>query len=225
MNTVIACLTALLALGTFELGEAAEAKRAGKASQTAQSASGLPNCVNDPAQLSAIDDHRKQNSKNEFKYAKIREALISDSDEELVARLAYAETLAANCPEFQKEVLYPIVRVIQNRIAKRKGDVKSVVFQRDQFASSLNGYDDSKWREFLCPTDPSLWQTALRAARAYLPNGGSMITNMSTEAFNYYLFRHSSKFSPPDWAKKEALGFSNAKKVEGCFKIFRAGFK
>lgn len=185
----------------------------------------LPHCVNDPAELEAIDIHRKQNSKNEFKYTKIREALASDSDEVLVARLAYAETLAANCPEHQRVVLYPIVSVIQNRIAKRKGDVKSVVFQRDQFASSLNGYEGSKWREFLCPTELALWQKAHRAARAHLPNGGSMITNIAPDAFNYYLYQHSSKFSPPDWAKKESLTFSNSKQVEGCLKIFKGTFK
>lgn len=222
MYSLVALLTALLVLSSFEIGDAAESKGVTKA---APSGPGLPHCVDDSAQILAIDDHRKQNSKNEFKYAKIREALVSDTDHELVARLAYAETLAANCPEFQNEVLSPIASVIQNRIAKRKGDVKSVVFQRDQFASSLNGYEGSKWREFLCPTDPALWQSALRATRALLPNGGATITDISPGAFNYYLFRHSSKFSPPDWAKTEPLAFSNAKKVEGCLRIFKANFK
>ncbi len=223
MYSLFVCLTALFAVGSFEVSEASEAKGSTKASQVG--GAGLPQCVNDPLQLAAIDHHRKQNPKNEFKYTKIREALTGDSDDHLVARLAYAETLAANCPEFQNDVLPPIVSVILNRISKRKGDVKSVVFQRDQFVSSLNGYEGSMWREFLCPTDQALWHSALRAARAHLPNRASISSNISPDAFNYYLFRHSSKFSPPNWTKTDALTFSNAKKVEGCLKIFKANFK
>ncbi|CAN5559718.1 hypothetical protein BH10BDE1_BH10BDE1_28870 [soil metagenome] len=180
----------------------------------------LPHCVNDPSALARIDETRKQNAKNDFKYRAIAETLQSDSDLELVARLIYSETLAANCDEFTVDVVPTIATVIQNRVAKRKGNVKSVIFQRDQFASSLNGYNESKWREFMCPTDQKLWAAAFSAANA----SDQKLGPMKATAYNYYLYQHSSRFQTPAWAK-EPLGFKQSKKIAACLRIFSTEFK
>jgi hypothetical protein len=203
----------------FLLGSAMASEQKKAARSTSQDNSQnkpLPHCVNDPATLEAIDQDRKLNTKTELKYKSIERALASDSNEELTARLVYAETLAANCPQFESEMVAPIASAIKNRTAKRNGNTRSVVFQRDQFASSLNGYDESHWREFLCPTNAELWQKAYRA---------TMAPNSVHDGFNYYLFKHSTRFSPPDWAKKEPLKFLNSEKIADCLKVFKATFK
>lgn len=208
-------LMIVMAMGLFGSRLRAEEVHSSKTTSTSTT---LPHCIEDAQLLASIDQGRKDNAKNAFKYDKIKEALQSDSEKELVARLIYSETLAASCPELKNEVIPAIAIVIQNRIAKRKGDVRSVVFQRDQFASSLNGYDESKWREFLCPSDKALWDKSLAATATK--------SSVSVPgAYNYYLFKHSSRFQPPDWAKKAPLAFAGSDKITDCVKVFATDFK
>jgi hypothetical protein len=70
---------------------------------------------------------------------------------ELVARLVYAETLAANCPDKNQELSEGIAAVILNRVRafeeKGKDDAyRRVVFGKMQFASSLHFYSKAQRR-------------------------------------------------------------------------------
>ncbi len=225
--TVLSVALCMTSISTY----AAEVHQARPHSSSAVK-SNLPNCVNDPAVLEQIEQSRKENSKSASKYKAIEIALKTDSDDELVQRLIYAETRGAHCPDRNPEIAKVIAKVIQNRIVKRKGSVKSVVFQRDQFASSLNGYAESEWREFLCPSDERVWLAARAARLASLeplkgPNKGEPATSnaATSSAFNYYLYRHSSRFSPPTWANVEPIAFPNSDKIADCIKIFKGDFK
>src|SRR5262245_55554670 len=115
------------------------------------STNNLPGCVDSPSDLETIVQAMKSNSKTSHKYDGYKKVFGGASDSELLARLAYAETLAANCPSENAKVAPIVTAVIKNRVTIRKNDVASVVFERDQFASSLNNYSESRSKEFLCP--------------------------------------------------------------------------
>jgi excinuclease UvrABC ATPase subunit len=117
----------------------------------------LPHCINDQKTFDKIDKIQKEHAKKSRRYDGYREALGTSTDVELFTRLAYAETLAANCTSQNAEVSSLIVNVIGNRVLKRNHDIKSVVFERAQFASSLHNYSNSRFKDFLCPQDETLW--------------------------------------------------------------------
>ena len=189
----------------------------------------LPLCVNEKSDLDEIESAYKAKN-TPMKYDRMKKALESDSDETLQARLVYAETSAAHCPEFNQMIASPIAAVVRNRIRVQGGDAKKVVFQKDQFASSVNIYDidekkdglppaKSNWKEFLCPTDAKTWGLAMEAVRAKkseLPN----------DVFNYYLFRHSGRFvpKPGSWPSKEAVKFEGHEKFVTCVKFVKLGY-
>ncbi len=177
----------------------------------------LPLCVDEEGTLTDIASTQKTNSKNEFKYDGYKKALSASDDSDLLARLIYAETLAANCPEQEREVLPLIAETIGNRVQRRRGDVKSVIYQRDQFASSLNLYAESHHREFLCPKNKALWGQALQAAKAI----GQKRSNLSEDTMNYYLYKHSSRFTQPNWKMPEALPKSTSAELSSCIRFFR----
>ncbi|MBK8205124.1 MAG: hypothetical protein IPK68_23465 [Bdellovibrionales bacterium] len=61
----------------------------------------LPKCFDENSDLEKIKTHQKNNPRNEYKYkgyTKLFDHSALD-DEEILTRLIYAETLAANCPE------------------------------------------------------------------------------------------------------------------------------
>ena len=204
-----------------------------------QTQDGLPLCVNDPERIGQIEDSLKKDPATKrnkpTKYKATAEALASQTDEELMARLIYAETRAARCPEHESAVSDAIARVVKNRIAKRaervKDPVKSVVFEIDQFASSLNNYAGSEWREFLCPSDSKLWRRALELAN--LPHereqaakiSASNLSNIPADAFNYYLYKHSDRFQPPAWARGQAVSFNGSAQISDCLRLFRLPYK
>lgn len=189
----------------------------------------LPLCVNDPEQIRMIEESLKKDpitKRNKpQKYAATAAALASSTDAELLARLIYAETRAAHCPELQDEVATAIAQVIKNRIAKRQGKspnaTKSVVFEIDQFASSLNKYEESQWREFLCPSDSKLWSKAKALAQPDSPK----TNHLPSDAHNYYLYKHAGRFTPPKWARGEAVSFAGSDKLASCIKVFRLPFR
>lgn len=177
----------------------------------------LPYCINSSSDLAQIRDTQRANAKASSKYDGYRNILHGTTDLELATRLAYAETLAANCPDDQEEVIDLVASVIGNRIRVRRGDVRSVVFQRDQFSSSLNIYPESRYREFLCPDDGKLWSKVLAKMQANLADSpGSALPN---DAMNYYLYRHSERFKAPDWKLEEAAVHDG--KIQDCIRIFR----
>lgn len=182
--------------------------------------SSLPRCVDSETDIARIQAIQKASSKSPSKYDGYRSTLRADTGLELAARLAYAETLAANCPANQPEVLDLVASVIGNRIRIRRGDIASVVFQRDQFASSLNVYAESRYRDFLCPKDRDLWSEAVRKTRANLegPEPGAAV---APDAVNYYLYRHSQRFKAPDWGLEEMLVADG--RVRECIRVFRNG--
>jgi hypothetical protein len=158
------------------------------------------------------------NRKNARKYDGNRNALSASSDAELAIRLAYAETLAANCPDQNEPIAHRIAAIIDNRIRIRRGDAKSVVFQRDQFSSSLNIYPESRYRDFLCPRDGQLWELAAAKVRGNLEGAGQG-EPIPNDAVNYYLYRHSPRFSPPAWGLEEVVMDDDA--VRDCVRVFR----
>lgn len=178
----------------------------------------LPACIDAPDTLAEIERVQRAQRKTPQKYDGFRSALDTVNPVELAARLAYAETLAANCPAQQTRIADLITAVIGNRIRLRGGDIGSVAFQRDQFASSLNVYAESRYRDFLCPRDRDLWRRVLSAMQANL-DGPAADVAIPRDTVNYYLYRHSDRFKPPAWGLQEAGIADN--QLRECIRAFR----
>lgn len=177
---------------------------------TVQSANdSLPKCFDGNSDLENIKTYQKNNSRNEYKYQGYTQLFDQSAvdDEEILTRLIYAETLAANCPEQEDLALRTIAEVILRRIEKRRGQIRQVVFERDQFASSLNIYQESSYAHFLCPKSHELWKKAKKSVS--LLRSGTEKNSLSNTAYNYYLFKHSTRFKPPEWTRT----FQEVKKV------------
>jgi hypothetical protein len=186
----------------------------------------LPKCVEDATTIKNIEETMKTNRKSKNKYNGYREALQSSSDLELASRLAYAEVLAAKCNGFKSQIVRPIVEVISNRIAIRNNDTRNVIFERDQFASSLNKYNSSHYKDFLCPRDLKLWQDVQNQMEiAVQKTKGVSQRLLPRDAVHYYFFQHDTKFTPPEWAEgtkayKQAE-FKDSTTVKDCVKFYR----
>jgi hypothetical protein len=178
----------------------------------------LPYCINSSSDLAQIKDTQKANAKTSSKYDVYRKILHGTADLELATRLAYAETLAANCPGEQDRVMDLVASVIGNRVRVRHGDVRSVVLQRDQFASSLNIYPESRYRDFMCPTDSELWNKTLAKMRTNIESSKSS-ASLPGDALHYYLYRHSDRFEAPDWKLDEAT--TTDEELRKCIRVFR----
>jgi hypothetical protein len=181
----------------------------------------LPTCINNSAQVNAIIQEMRRNPRNSKKYDGYRRALSGESGATLLARLAYAETLATNCGSQNQKIGPRIADSIANRARIRGGNVASVVFERDQYASSLNAYSESRYRDFLCPKNAALWITVSTQASKALEEGGAL----PRDAVNYYLFRHSTRFSPPGWAVgPNALPearYPGSEALRACIRFYR----
>ena len=169
----------------------------------AKPAATLPKCVDQPAAIDAIKDsiaaNKSKPAKLYLKYTAFEREFASENDVERVARLVYAEATAANCGP-KTESLVPIIAgVIGNRVRKRGGNVRSVIYQPDQFASSLNIYDESHYREYLCPKDAKIYGRALEAARRALAGP----TDVPAEAVHYFLYKHSPRWTKAPWTFPE----------------------
>jgi hypothetical protein len=212
---ILAVVFALIETGFIRLAVAATALSETKSHVMN---SGNPLCIEAESDIAKIKHVQQVNQKTSFKYDGYRKALNADTTLQLATRLAYAETVAANCPEQEAQVVDLIAAVIGNRIRIRHGDVSSVVFQRDQFASSLNIYAESRYRDFLCPADSELWQKTLTTMRAHLEaqKSNAFIPN---DSVNYYLYRHSDRLKAPNW-KLEEVSIGDSKTRE-CIRVFR----
>ena len=206
-------------VGALLISVAVFAETTGTRTASNSSSSGgsdrLPYCVNDVRAIEVIKNKIKLNSKNENKYDGYKKALVSDSDEELMARLIYAETKATNCEQLNSSIVPVIAKVISNRVKIKKGDVKAVVFQRDQFASSLNIYTESNYKDFLCPNDSKLWALALNQASDALAD-----KSKPTDTVNYFLYKHSPRWTKEPWSLEEDPLLTKAS-VRDCIKAFK----
>ncbi len=174
----------------------------------------LPNCINDPAKIDGIKATIKANSKTSNKYVGYKKVLNSDSDIELAARLVYAETKATRCEKMNNDIVPVITEVIANRVKIRKGDVQSVIFQRDQFASSLNIYDESNYKDFLCPSDSALWSKVYSETFSALSD-----KTKGSDTVNYFLYKHSPRWTKEPWKLEEDTSLT--KGVHECIRAFK----
>lgn len=172
----------------------------------------LPKCVKDSVEIQKIVTITKANTDKSSKYDGYQKALSSDSDQALAARLIYAETIAANCSTQSTIVLPLIAGAINNRIRIRKGDIKSVVFERNQFASSLNHYSSSKYLDFLCPTDATLWTQSMNSV-------GKNNDDLSPVAVNYFLYKHHPGWNKEPWKLPETKLSLNSN-ARNCIRVF-----
>lgn len=195
------------------------AETTGANSVSSSSSSGgsdrLPHCISEVREIEAIKNKIKINAKTENKYDGYKKAFASDSDEELMARLIYAETKATRCEKLNSAIVPVITAVISNRVKIKNGDVKAVVFQRDQFASSLNIYPESNYKDFLCPSDAKLWAQALNEASAALADKAK-----PTATVNYFLYKHSPRWTKEPWKLEEDTSLTKGT-VRDCFKAFK----
>lgn len=187
-------------------------------SQPSSGTSDFPRCFDDPADIKKVSDVISANSKTQFKYDGYRKLLQSSSDFELMARLVYAETLAANCEKLNSKIAPMIAGGIANRVRLRGGDVASVVFQRDQFASSINIYSESRYKDFLCPKDARLWGLALRETKAELARPTGQMTKFTV---NYFLYKHSPRWKKEPWQLDEDVS-STTSEIQDCIRFFKA---
>lgn len=219
-------LSLLASFHFFPLGVWAEV--VADASQAGPSLSPLPLCVDSPKTIAQIKATMTANSKTRHKYDGYRDALRSDSDVQILARLAYAETMAANCSGVNSQVASRIVETIGNRV-KIKGGInhtRDVVFERQQFASTLNNYDfspkypnaKSRYLEFLCPTDAKLWSEIYNKAQAVLTDGPK---ELSSDTVHYYLFMHHPEWSklPDDWKFREDATHTTPQ-IQQCVRFY-----
>lgn len=172
----------------------------------------LPSCIKKTQDVQKIIATTKANTDKSSKYDGYRNALAGDSDQALVARLIFAETLAANCPQQSASVLPLIAGAINNRIQIRKGDVKSVVFERNQFASSLNHYSSSKYLDFLCPSQADLWTQSMNAV-------GKKNDGLDRSAVNYFLYKHHAGWDKEPWKLPETK-LSQISNARDCIRVF-----
>jgi hypothetical protein len=132
----------------------------------------------------------------------------SVGDNELMARLIFAETKAANCSSnMDARISERITHVILNRVrafeAKQMDQpVRRTVFGAKQFASSLHYYSKSHWKAFTCPgeVDPALYEK-VTATLARVQNGETSGADYS-KATHYYLHRHFGSYKDHPWGRK-----------------------
>ncbi len=177
----------------------------------------LPQCIKDTETLQRIEKIQKENSKNSRRYDGYRDALGNSTDLEIFTRLAYAETLAANCPDFNAEISDLIVGVIGQRIIKRARNIQSVVFERSQFSSSLHIYKNSRYRDFLCPQDTSLWQKTCAHVTDFFAKKS---TELPADTFHYFLYKHDPRWTKEPWNLSEAQ-HAQRNSSKNCIRLFR----
>lgn len=134
-----------------------------------------------------------------------QEKFIGDnqiSDEELIARLAYAESVGLDGASAPSTLLIAdakgIAETILNRSllsAKSGKSLIEMVYKRNAY-SSIQGANNKPSPDFLCPRNLPLW-TAVREHAHGIYDDGS-IRVLSGDATAYY--KDSGKGSKPKWA-------------------------
>lgn len=132
------------------------------------------------------------------------------SEQEVMARLVYAETLATNCQGVPTNgIMNGIATVISNRIKKGGvygSGIRGVVFQPSQFNSSLSTkYSRSKLKEFLCPAPGREWEQAKNAtARALDPSAPNYLGSDKIVMTYYYKHFLPKVVVGPKWSNPES---------------------
>lgn len=166
--------------------------------------------------------------KQDPKYRSIKKLFVDKNipTSEVVARLIYAETKAAGeaCQAHDKKIADYISQVIQNRykklLSKSKGDATEIVFQQFQFASSLHKYPESKISEFLCPKSSALWSEALTRGKN-IAAGIWVTSSFDSDVYNYYLFKHSTRFTEPKWTKTLKEAPIKDTEIGACIRFYK----
>lgn len=153
-----------------------------------------------------------------------KEDMIGVDDRELMTRLVYAESLAANCPQSKDDVSRAIARVVWTRVRlfdekKMSEPYKRTVFGKKQFASALHAYRHSQWKEFICPTHTEFF----RNIQSYVESLHSSAQALSSKAgTHYYLHRHYGAFRTHPWGKKARLEEMVGDKCLGVYEVDKA---
>lgn len=178
----------------------------------------MPACIEDETTIQNLKETMRVNKSNSQKYDKYKSIFQNSSDKEILARLIYAETKAAHCETHNPQVMSLITQVILNRVKKRNGDIKSVIYQRDQFASSMNVYDGSQYRDFLCPKDSMLWRSVENQIHIQSKKDSM---NVSSNTYNYFFYKHNPKWTKAPWDYEEDRPESYPSEVFECIKTFK----
>ena len=178
-----------------------------------------PFCIDQDSVINEIKSNIKLNKNSNNKYEVYLKIFVRISDIELIARLAYSETLAANCSDLDTFIAPLIVEVIENRIRIRKGNTRSVIFQKDQFASSLNIYEKSRYLDFLCPKDRSLWTLILKQIQLTQKQTSKKDLILTLDTVNYFLYNHDPRWIKEPWDLKENL-IELAPNLNKCIRFF-----
>ena len=176
----------------------------------------LPTCYKDLDLMASLKSSLQHNNLSPNKYRFYKELLNKENKNIIKNRLIYAETKASLCPEQEQLISEIISEVIQNRIRIRNNKTLSVIFERNQFSSSLNIYQNSKYKDFLCPQDLKLW-----ASLQTLETKENRIT--SKFDVHYFLYKHDPRWTKEPWILKESdLQLSKAIKsrLKECIKVF-----
>jgi hypothetical protein len=184
-----------------------------------------PTCIADPAPKNneemAVDGLTKQ-----------------IADDEMMARLVYAEALAANCfpadkgdADLVQSITDGIAWTVQNRVTEEKKTPRQVVLAKGQYRSTMGSCDVAKRKHFLCPLASDLvWQKALESvAKARVGKG-----NPFPGARNYFFpkafddSKNCSKWKGvlPAWAQPEkvvSLSSKDSPALKACVTFYRLG--
>lgn len=146
-------------------------------------------------------------------------------DDEMMARLVYAEALASNCFPVDQSVTDGIAWTVQNRVTEEKKTPRQVVLGKGQYRSTMGSCDVAKRKQFLCPLANDLvWQKAL----ASVAKARTGVGNPFPGARNYFFpkafddSKNCAKWKGvlPTWAKPEkAVPFSS----KDCVTFYRLG--
>lgn len=203
----------LVLFSTFLMmaGEAAFADRTAQETPSNETAAEiqLPVCLKShDAEIQTWLKANKDSKTQKYKAYKDIYSGAGVDEPEILARLIYAESEAANC-ESIKLTEY-IGGAIYNRIRNKGKSISDIVFQFDQFASSLNGYSKANRAGFLCPTDLERWRMSQATVKHLLADAKSNV--LPCEAASYYLYKNNpwthenpKGFKIPDWAKAKGI--------------------
>ncbi len=143
------------------------------------------------------------------------------SDEELIARVAYAEVHGANGPgadtSSQIEDAKGIAETILNRSLvyyKQTGkSLPEMIYKRNVYFA-IQGKNNKPSPDFLCPKDMKLWNAIRKHAHGIYEDGSIRV--LSGDATAFYL--GNGKTPPPKWAvpAKQVLpkGATQAKRLK-----------
>lgn len=189
------------------------------------------------------------------RYNEYMRSLRNVSASELAARLAYTEIKEAGCEEHIGTIRPYVVETILNRMETRKAALfpgetrsvhelnnqdkkklaESVIFQYQQFASSLHRYKKTKsgvmnegYKLFLCPPQDELFNQINDEIGEFF-SSGQRTRNHPSDTYNYYLYAHAPEVfvNPPDWANENSSKYlpevtsGTSSSLRRCFRAFR----